>query len=386
MTTAGVPAQTSTATSATYSRPSSTIVSSIRACSPRSRPYDVRDGGMHDSVAPCAPGSHPVPAVSTPDLRRRSEHDARCARSTHTQSADRVIGCTLLFISRSRMPIPPPVKAVLRKDLLLGGAAGTALCAAVVGAALTIGPLLGIDWPGAGSSAATAESANLPASPRVANPSAEALRAQVRAPRIIASTRQPTTRVAGQPNAAGTTPRDQANTPSIVGRTPQTTSVPPVTPRSSATGTPDAGTVPAPDATPAPAAPIASPAVAAAAIPATPVVPATAAAKQLTLHVSSVAVVPDDNGSPQLRLSLGLERNATVASTATVPDAVTVTLRPQVPTHAASTGPLALRTVVDVVDGPAAGSSGEGTAQVAGMQMRVRMVLAPTATTNAPAP
>src|SRR3954469_13120434 len=180
MTTAGVPAQTSTATSATYSRPSSTIVSSIRACSPRSRPYDVRDGGMHDSVAPCAPGSHPVPAVSTPDLRRRSEHDARCARSTHTQSADRVIGCTLLFISRSRMPIPPPVKAVLRKDLLLGGAAGTALCAALVAGACPMAPLLGIDWAGDNGSPTTAEAANLPASPRPANPSADTLRARAR--------------------------------------------------------------------------------------------------------------------------------------------------------------------------------------------------------------
>src|SRR6185295_2695091 len=33
----------------------------------------------------------------------------------------------LLFTSRPRMPIRPPVKAVLRKDLLLGGGAGALL-------------------------------------------------------------------------------------------------------------------------------------------------------------------------------------------------------------------------------------------------------------------
>src|SRR4051795_4375166 len=152
-----------------------------------SRPYAVRPVGMSQG----SPEVRARAIRSALYLTPLSRNDHGSARSTHTHGADHVIRCTVLFISRSRMPITPPVKAVLRKDLLLGGAAGTALCAAVVGAALTIGPLLGIDWPGAGSSAATAESANLPASPRVANPSAEALRAQVRAPRIIASTRQP---------------------------------------------------------------------------------------------------------------------------------------------------------------------------------------------------
>src|SRR3954447_9673764 len=120
---------------------------------------------------------HPVGAVFTD---AHSEDDGRSARSTHTRPADRVIRCTKPFTSRSRMPIPPPVKAVLRKDLLLGGAAGTALCAALVGAAFTIRPLLGIDWAGDNGSPTTAEAANLPALPRVANPSADTLRAQVR--------------------------------------------------------------------------------------------------------------------------------------------------------------------------------------------------------------
>jgi hypothetical protein len=276
------------------------------------------------------------------------------------------------------MPIQPPVKAVLRKDLLLGGAAGTALCVALVGAAFTIGPLLGIDWSGDGGSPTTAE-ANLPPAPRTANPSAEALRAQIRAPRILNSTQQPTTRVAARPNATPPPSTAANDAPSIVGRAPQTTSRPPVTPRSSATGTPDPAAVPAPAST----GPVVPPAAAVAAIPATPAVPAPAA-KKVKIRVASAAVVPDDNGSPQLRLSLALDRAA--ASAATVPDAVTVTLRPQLPGHPASTGPLALRTVVDVVDAPAGDNSGEGTATVAGMQMRVRMALAPTASTAPAAP
>ena len=150
------------------------------------------------------------------------------------------------------MPIPPPVKAVLRKDLLLGGAAGTALCAALVGAAITIGPLMGIDFGGGTTAGGGApEAASLPALPRVANPSAEALRAQTRAPRIVDSSAQPTTRVAPQP-AAGSAPA-AANAPSIVGRRPQTTSAPPVKPRSDSTGAPDVAAVPAPE----PAAPVA---------------------------------------------------------------------------------------------------------------------------------
>src|SRR4051812_5823853 len=280
---------------------------------------------------------HPVGAVFTD---ARSEDGGRSARSTHTRPADRVIRCTVPFTSRSRMPIPTPVKAVLRKDLLLGGAAGTALCAALVGAAITIGPLLGIDWGGGTTAGGGApEAASLPALPRVTNPSADALRAQTRAPRIVDSAAQPTTRVA--PRQAGGSAPAATDAPSIVGRRPQTTSAPPVRPGSDSTGAPDAPAVPAPE----PAAPVAT---AAAAIPATPVLPAPVAAK-MKLRVASVAVEPDDNGSPQLRLSLAIDRPAAAAA---VPDTVTVTLRPQLPSHAASAGPLALRAVVDVVDAP----------------------------------
>src|SRR4051812_19699152 len=149
------------------------------------------------------------------------------------------------------MPIPPPVKAVLQKDLLLGGAAGTALCAALAGAAITIGPLLGIDWSGGGNGpAAGAEAANLPALPHVANPSADTLRARGRSPRIVATASQPTTRVAAsQPASTSTRTPRTANGPSIVGRRPQVTTAPPVTPRAGSTGTPDAASVPAPEPT-----------------------------------------------------------------------------------------------------------------------------------------
>src|SRR5438067_2079331 len=53
------------------------------------------------------------------------------------------------------MPIPPPVKAVLRKDLLLGGGAGALLCALVAGAALSVGSLFGFDWGSGDQPAAT---------------------------------------------------------------------------------------------------------------------------------------------------------------------------------------------------------------------------------------
>src|SRR3954471_1346422 len=275
-----------------------------------SRPYAVRPVGMSQG----SPEVRARAIRSALYLTPLSRNDHGSARSTHTHGADHVIRCTVLFISRSRMPITPPVKAVLRKDLLLGGAAGTALCAAVVGAAITIGPLLGIDWHGGTNPApATAEAANLPALPRVSNPSAEALRAQIRAPRIVSRSAQPTTRDAAQPSAAPAPASRPDNAPSIVGRRPQTTTAPPVTPRTGSTGStgaPDAPVVAAPE----PTGPVLPPAAAAAPrLPASPVF-ATPAAKKVTLRVASVAVEPDDNGSPQLRLSLALERAAGAAA------------------------------------------------------------------------
>ncbi len=127
--------------------------------------------------------------------------------------------------------------------------------------------------------------------------------------------------------------------------------------------------------------------MAAAAIPATPLTPAKTA-KALKLTVASVAVETDDNGLPELRLSMAVD--GAVAGAAT-PDKVTVRLRPKLPDdkHAAA-GPLALRAHVDVVDAPADDrghgsslSAGPGSVQVPGLQMRVRMALEPVADTTA---
>src|SRR4051812_9393508 len=274
------------------------------------------------------------------------------------------------------MPIPPPVKAVLRKDLLLGGGAGLLLCAALVAGALTLGPLLGIDWGSSGSDSGGAEAARLPAIPAVTNPNADVLRARGRAPRVIARDAQPTTLV-----AAPRTPARPQAAPSVAGRTRQPTVAPTPTRTPSGggpTGTPDVATV-------APPAPVAAPGALApaTAIPATPAARA-AASKKVKLRVASAAVEAADDGAPELRLSLGIDRAAAASGPAAVPDQVTVRLRPQLPSHAAATGPLALSATVDVVDGPANDHSDEGSVAVAGMQMRVRMSLSPAAA-SAPA-
>src|SRR3954463_7164311 len=100
------------------------------------------------------------------------------------------------------MPIPPPVKAVLRKDLLLGGGAGALLCALIAGAALSVGSLFGFDW-GSDQPAATAG----PAPPRPAAPAAPPLRLpaipdipppgarrpRISGPRVVSQRTQPVT-------------------------------------------------------------------------------------------------------------------------------------------------------------------------------------------------
>src|SRR6478672_3457400 len=237
------------------------------------------------------------------------------------------------------MPIPPPVKAVLRKDLLLGGGAGALLCAVIAGAVLALGPLLGIDWGGTpdganGTNAAVA----LPAIPATSPQAADALRQRAQAPSVIARRNQPTTSPSARRRTAPAATASRP-APSVSTQTRQPTVTPRiVTPPS----TQDAPDVPAP--APAPAA------VAAAAIPATPLTPAKTA-KALKLTVASVAVETDDNGLPELRLSMAVD--GAVAGAAT-PDTVTVRLRPKLPDdkHAAA-GPLALRAHVDVVDAPA---------------------------------
>src|SRR3954471_8673470 len=116
------------------------------------------------------------------------------------------------------MPIPPPVKAVLRKDLLLGGGAGALLCALVAGAALSVGSLFGFDWTSGDQPAPSAGPAlRLPAVPDVAPPGADAPR--VTGPRGVSRRAQPVTG-ASQRAAVATV------SPSVVGRRPQLTTTP----------------------------------------------------------------------------------------------------------------------------------------------------------------
>src|SRR4051812_2707968 len=172
------------------------IVASIRACRPRSRPYDVRDGILEVLVAAMPQGSWPG------DFR--TIRSPLYPRSVREMTGDvRVLpirGCPigpyadeLLFTSRSRMPIPPPVKSLMRKELLLGGSAGAALCAVIVGLALSVGPMLGIDWNGDSGAQGTQQAVALPAIPASRTPDADVLRARTRAPRVVDRTDQPTT-------------------------------------------------------------------------------------------------------------------------------------------------------------------------------------------------
>src|SRR4051794_17567582 len=167
------------------------------------------------------------------------------------------------------MPIPPPVKAVLRKDLLLGGGAGALLCALIAGAALSVGPLFGFDWGSGDQPAATAGPAlRLPAIPDIPPPGAQTPR--VTGPRVLSQRTQPVT---GATRRAATPA--VALTPSVRGQHPQLTTTPAPT-RPTATRPPaepnDSPTVPglpAPTATPAPASAAPVAATPAAAIPAT---------------------------------------------------------------------------------------------------------------------
>src|SRR5205085_2396994 len=99
------------------------------------------------------------------------------------------------------MPIPPPVKAVLRKDLLLGGGAGALLCALVVGAALSVGSLFGFDWGSGDQPAPSAGPAlRLPAIPDIPPPGAQTPR--ITGPRVVSQRTQPVTGAARRAGAA----------------------------------------------------------------------------------------------------------------------------------------------------------------------------------------
>src|SRR3954453_23755143 len=190
------------------------------------------------------------------------------------------------------MPIPPPVKAVLRKDLLLGGGAGALLCALVAGAALSVGSLFGFDWGGGDQPAASAGPAlRLPAIPDIPPPGAQ--RPRVTGPRVVSQRTQPVTGGAGRAAAPVV-----VVTPSVRGQQPQLPTTPaptgpaptraPAEPNDSPTVPGVPTPTPTPEATPAPAAPASAPVAAtpAAVIPATPApVPA---ARGMRLSVANV--------------------------------------------------------------------------------------------------
>src|SRR3954451_3983348 len=197
------------------------------------------------------------------------------------------------------MPIPPPVKAVLRKALLLGGGAGARLCALVAGAALSVGSLFGFDWGSGDQPAATAGPAlRLPAIPDIPPPGAQTPRVTV--PRVVSQRTQPVT---GAARRAGAATPGVPVTPSVRGQQPQLTTTPaptrPAAPRPPAEPN-DSPTVPGVP-TPAPASAAPAEAVAAtpaAAIPATPApVPAVRAVR---LRVANVAVTAAADGAPEV--------------------------------------------------------------------------------------
>lgn len=270
------------------------------------------------------------------------------------------------------MPTRPPAKPALRKDLLLGGGAGALLCALIVGAALSVGPLFGTTFSSQNTGGTSPEAiAKLPAIPDVPTPAAEAPRPRARVPRVLDTQDQPVTggrRRAAVPASRPT--RAASRAPSIVDRRPQASSTPAVT-RPPAPPD-DAGTVPAPEAPAAPPAPVVV--TPAAAIPVTPV---PAMTKAVRLRVASLAVTAAADGSPELALGLSLDRGT---PNTPVPDQVTVRLRPQLPdraTVASADAPLALQAHVDVV-AATNGAGVSGTGDTPGMAMRVRMTLAPT--------
>src|SRR3954465_5524758 len=110
------------------------------------------------------------------------------------------------------MPIPPPVKAVLRKDLLLGGSAGALLCALIAGAALSVGSLFGFDWGSDQPAPAAGPALRLPAIPDIPPPGAQ--RPRVTGPRVVSQRTQPVT---GAARRAGAATPAVAVTPSVRG-------------------------------------------------------------------------------------------------------------------------------------------------------------------------
>ena len=208
----------------------------------------------------------------------------------------------LLFTSRPRMPIPPPVKAVLRKDLLLGGASRRAPLRRDRRRRAQARPAARhrLERHDRGARRARGR-APCPRSRRShagrRRPARRAARPAHRRPAA-----QPTTRDAPRP-AAGRAPARRRRARARRRRTARSRRrAAPVKPRSNPTGTPPRrGRARAPE----PAAPVAA---AAAAIPATPVTAGEVAPKIVRCASPPSPSRRDDNGLPELRLSLALDR------------------------------------------------------------------------------
>src|SRR4051794_9118048 len=162
----------------------------MRTWRPRSRPKDVVVVAMSHRVRSTEPIHHPVSPVSGHHhpigwRPRGPPGGEKCALMCGIYSfpeGDCNIAFDLVLTSGRSMPIPRLVKTALRKDLVLGGLAGTLLIGGLVAVAVSIAPMLGVHWPGQPAEA-TPGSVNLPAIAPSRNPVQEAA---VRRPRRAA--------------------------------------------------------------------------------------------------------------------------------------------------------------------------------------------------------
>ncbi len=253
----------------------------------------------------------------------------------------------------SRTADTTDVKPNLRKDLLFGGTAGMAVVATLALTVTTMGPLLGVEWPGAALTGESAEQVNIPAAV-VERPRARRMPAPD-APRVRVSVERSSSDADRR--------RRQASSGNSPERASRRVDVP-------ATSLPPARTE---SGDSAPATTPAATTVAAAAAVTTPATTAPARTRGVTLRVASVAVVSDDGAdAPELRVGLAITNGT---ATAGVPEQVTVRLRPELPAATETGGSaLALRAHIDVVD--AVAGRGAASAGASPLQMRVRMAFA----------
>src|SRR5690242_18381391 len=127
------------------------MVSSMRTCSPRSRPPKVVVVRIPRRMLCNGARDHPVGAVSR--LGNGDRGDRRGASLRIPGASARVVS-PLLFISGRGMPIRSLVKTAVRKDVVAGLTVGALLVACLVGLAVAVAPMLGMSWPGPPTEAA----------------------------------------------------------------------------------------------------------------------------------------------------------------------------------------------------------------------------------------